>query len=250
MIFILTYHRVVRGAETKPKFYTVTERQMEHQVELLDSFGYEPLRPSDLLNYQPHAKPTYLLTFDDGTADHYEVVLPLLERFDRQAVFFVPTAKLDRPGYLSTAQARAISERGHILGLHSHEHRRMDVCDEEDLRVQMEISGGILSGITGQSPVFFAPVGGYLNHRVKQAALEAGVKVTRTMRWGYNPHPDLSALQCVPLNRHLKEQEFRRILEFRNIQILYNVKQVAKRLMPMGLYERLRVRVFRALGRK
>jgi len=250
MIFILTYHRVAQAPEPKPQFYTVNSRLLEHQVAMLDAAGFRALEPQDLLKFKPGRHPAYVLTFDDGTADHYEVVIPLLEQLGRRAVFFVPTAKLNRPGYLTSAQAREISKRGHTLGLHGHEHRRLDLFDDEDIRVQMEISGEILQELTGAAPEFFAPIGGYTNARVKQVAKERGVRVTRTMRWGYNRRIDLSALECVPFNRHLKEDEFRRILRFENMRFVYNVKQVVKRVVPMPLYERLRVRVFRALGRE
>lgn len=38
----------------------------------------------------------FILTFDDATADHAEVVAPLLARRGWKAAFFVPTSKLNR----------------------------------------------------------------------------------------------------------------------------------------------------------
>jgi len=75
------------------------------------------------------------------------------------------------------------------------------------------------------------------------------MRVIRTMKWGYNPDPDLASLDCIPVNRHLTEMEFRRILEFRNIALMYRGKQIAKKLMPSKIYETVRGFLFGLLRR-
>ena len=85
MILILTYHKVLRSAETKPEFYSIKAETLERHLQLLAQSGFRALQPEELLSCQPDTKPAYLLTFDDGTRDHYEVVLPLLARYS-----FVP----------------------------------------------------------------------------------------------------------------------------------------------------------------
>src|SRR5208282_5965625 len=162
-----------------------------------------------------------LLSFDDGTLDHFEVVLPILEQHHLRAVFFVPTAKLNCPGYLTSSQAEELSRAGHTLGLHGHEHLRLDRLTEEDVRVQMEISRRILGELSGSKAVMFAPVGGYLDRRVRAGALECGVQVIRTMRWGYNRRCDLTELECIPVNRFFTEAQFDRVLRFRNQSLAY-----------------------------
>ena len=63
-----------------------------------------------------------------------------------------------------------------------------------------------------------------------------GVRAIRTMHWGYNERPDLTALECIPLNRHSTELEFRRVLEFRSQALAYAAKQMARKLVPKSLY--------------
>ena len=104
----------------------------------------------------------------------------------------MPTAKLDRAGYLTSKLVTELSRAGQTIGLHSHEHRRLDWLGEEDIRVQMQLSHRIIEDLTGEPPVFFAPPGGYMNRRIRDIALETGIRVIRTTRWGYNPNPDLT----------------------------------------------------------
>src|SRR5207245_776655 len=80
----------------------------------------EPAAPED------GRTPPFMLSFDDGTVDHYEVVSPLLEAAGRAAIFFVPTAKLNQPGRLTGGMVKEMAKAGHTIGLHGHEHRRLD----------------------------------------------------------------------------------------------------------------------------
>jgi peptidoglycan/xylan/chitin deacetylase (PgdA/CDA1 family) len=285
MILFLTYHKVLRGPESEAEFYTLQAGKLQRLLELLAEKGLRQLPLRELLHNggvrpspgaagsdsvetpdsrepvplsgvaapgdgrTPPAVP-FLLSFDDGTVDHYEVVFPLLAQADQKAIFFVPTAKLNRPGYLTNDMVREMAKAGHTIGLHGHEHRRLDEFGEEDIRVQMEISRAILANLTGAPPVVFAPPGGFMDRRVQAVALETGVRVIRTMRWGYNRRLDLTALECIPLNRSSAEAEFRRVLEFRSQALAYTAKQIARKLVPAGLYGPLRESVSRARGGK
>ena len=245
MILVLTYHKVRRAAEPEPGFYTIRAEQLERQLELLAHSGLLAASPEKLAAGEPPAQRSYLLTFDDGTADHYEVVLPLLARFRARAVFFVPSARIGRSGYLTTQQIAEMSRGGQTIGLHSHEHRRMDCLSEEAARQQMSRSRQIIGELTGQPPVFFAPVGGYVNRRLREIALASGVRIIRTMRWGYNSKLDLASLQCIPVNRHFTEAQFAQVLAFRRRStMLYAAKEITKKVMPSRTYESLRRMVF------
>lgn len=242
MILILTYHKVLPDSARDAAFYTVRAGQLSQHIGLLAQNGFEGLSPEDLVDYRPRSRPGYVLTFDDGTKDHVECVLPVLSRYKCRAVFFLPTAKLGRPGYMTLAQARELNQAGHTLGLHSHEHRRLDTLTEEDIRVQMELSQSILEPLIGRPALFFAPPGGFINGRVREMAKEAGVRVTRTMRWGYNRRPDFASLQCIPLNRYFSGDDFANVLKMRSVWAKYAAKQLVKKLLPLAMYEKLRGR--------
>ena len=240
MILVLTYHKVLRRPEDNTEFYSTTAEHLERHLGILAKSGLEPINPRKLAENEPGKPSSYLLSFDDGTRDHEELVLPLLTRFNQSAIFFVPTSKLNREGYLSEEGLRRLGVSGQSIGSHSHDHQRMDVLTEEDIRVQFQLSFNIIERITGTRPTMFAPPGGFMNSRVRRTALEAGVKLIRTMRWGYNKHPDLTGLCCVPVNRYMTEREFHHVLEFRSRAGTYLLKQAAKRLLPTNVYASLR----------
>jgi len=250
MILFLTYHRVLGGSESEAEFYNIRAEQLERQIDMVRQNGFCIRPPQECLAHKVAAERSCLLSFDDATVDHSEIVAPLLARHDCRALFFVPTAKLNRPGYLIEDHVRQLSRAGHTVGSHSHEHSRLDRLPEEDIRVQMELSQRTLGEILGTAPAFFAPPGGFITPLIRTLALESGLKAIRTMRWGYNRQPDLTMLECVPVNRFISEHEFGRILRGRNMRLAYAAKQVTKKLVPEGVYGPLRTFVFGLTGRK
>ena len=241
MILFLTYHKVQPSIGSGPgEFYTLTPDQLESQLTMLHDAGFRPLKLESLLAARLPAERYYLLSFDDGTSDHVEHVLPISDRHDCRAIFFVPTAKLNRPGRLTDAEVSELAKNGQIIGSHSHEHRRLDKLGDAAIRTQLDLSQRILGDLVGAKPVCFAPPGGYMDQRVRAIAVETGLRVIRTMRWGYNKRLDLTRLETVSPNRFTTEADFRRVLELRGRRLSYVVKEATKRLLPERTYAWLR----------
>ncbi len=239
MLLFLTYHKICANASAQD-FYSVSRDRFVKHLDALAAAGLapQPLSPASAATASTTVR-SYL-SFDDGTQDHCEVVLPLLKQAGLRAVFFVPTAKLDRPGYLTRAQLRELAETGQTVGCHSHEHKRMDTMRPDEVQRQFELSRKILREVIGTEPWIFAPPGGYMDKRVRAIALETGLRVIRTMRWGYNKRLDLTRLETVSPNRFTTEADFRRVLELRDRRFSYVVKEASKRLLPERTYARLR----------
>lgn len=250
MILVFTYHKICPAESSRePDFYTVSRATMVAQIKATLAAGYRALPFQELLSGRTTAEKHFLLTFDDGTADHFDTVFPQLKELGLPGIFFVPTAKLNRPGYLNDTQVREMAAAGQTIGFHSHEHRRLDLMTDDEMRQQFRLSRDILVRLTGGQPLFFAPPGGFINEHLREVALGFGVEVIRTMRWGFNHHADLTGLETVPLNRHTTKRKFDKILEGKQPQLMYFGKQVAKALVPARAYERLRGRLFK-LARK
>jgi peptidoglycan/xylan/chitin deacetylase (PgdA/CDA1 family) len=244
MMPILTYHEVRDyAAGIEPNFYAISPAQLASHLEILRAQNFDFLKLEQLENSATEHK--CVLIFDDGTSDHYEVVVPTLEKHRCVASFFIPTAKLNKPGYLTDAQVRQMAAAGHEIGSHSHEHQRMDRLSEEEVRQQIGHSQEILAGIIGKKPVSFVPPGGFTNERIRKVAQELGVQTMRTMRWGYNKKLDLMALETVPINHYTDEKKFQKLLEPHGAPALYAGKEMLKRLMPLRNYERLRRLAFK-----
>ncbi len=246
MILFLTYHKVRGpGAADDGDFYTVTSEQLGRQIEAVQASGFKGLPIEKLLEGKASAEKQYILSFDDATPDHYDVVFPMLQKHGCRAVFFVPTARLNQPGFLTEAQVKELAGAGHTIGLHSHNHQRLDVLPQEKIREEMVRSREILGGILGKKPVIFAPPGGFTNAQVRAVAVEQGVRVIRLMRWGYNQKPDLLEMETAPINRFTNDKKFRGILELRNPRMIYAGKEALKRLIPLRFYQIIRRMAFK-----
>jgi peptidoglycan/xylan/chitin deacetylase (PgdA/CDA1 family) len=248
MMPIFTYHKVsADGDGALREFYTVPRGLLGMQIQAALSKGYvvpDIGRPGE--GGAP-AHP-FWMTFDDGTLDHYEIVAPFLNEKKVRGVFFVPTAKLDRPGYLTRAQVADMAAAGHVIGSHSHEHRRLDRMRGDEIRKQLVMSVEILAGITGSPPHVFAPPGGYFNTRIRDIADDLGFTAIRTMRWGLNETPDPLGLECIPVNRRFTEEHILKVLDGRIpgwFKIQYRGKELLKSMVPAGLYEKIRNTVTR-----
>ena len=251
MILFFTYHAVSGTKDsTSHDFYTVTRKQIEKHFSALGASNRQCVAPGELRKQPTFTARDFMLSFDDATTDHAEIVLPLLRERGWKAAFFIPTAKLNKPGYLTDAQVRDLAKEGHTIGIHSHEHRRLDLASDDQMREQIKRSQQIVGDLTGERPWLFAPPGGFLNEHVREVALGFDFQAIRTMRWGYNERMDLTALETVPINRYTDDGKFRFVIEARNpTRFMYFGKQAMKSLVPSRAYEKIRNSIFKLSGR-
>ncbi len=250
MILFLVYHKLRSSRGTgAEEFYTVLPAQLEDHLATLQTGGWRPIHPADLSAARLPAEPCYVITFDDGTSDHVELVLPLLQRYRCPAIFFVPTAKLNRPGQLTAGQLRDLAAAGQVVGSHGHEHRRLDRLRDGDIRAQLGASRRILADRLGVEPECFAPPGGYMDERVRAIALETGLRVIRTLRWGYNQLLDLTRIEAFSPNRFTTAAAFGCLLAPRRQGLAYASKQMGKWILPEQSYQWLRGRALALAAR-
>ncbi|MBQ2840495.1 MAG: polysaccharide deacetylase family protein [Oscillospiraceae bacterium] len=89
---VLMYHQVLDKPSKLGK-YVISPQELEADLMLLDSLGYETVTVRDLIDFcdgkrNLPPKPV-MLTFDDGYQTDYINVFPLLRRYNMKAVFSV-----------------------------------------------------------------------------------------------------------------------------------------------------------------
>ncbi len=126
------YHRVAVD-ETAP--LTVSVAQLEAQLRWLRAQGFAPISVADVVAAAEHQRAlpaqSFLVTFDDGYVDTFELAQPVLQRLGLRAAVFVPgafvggTSAWDRDAQplMDAGQLRALAAEGWEIGLHSHTHR-------------------------------------------------------------------------------------------------------------------------------
>lgn len=167
---VLMYHRV----GDHPARDTVLAGELERQIAWLQARGYSFVRLSEVVAHREHGAPLpprpVLLTFDDGTADQLEVLLPLLRRRGVPAALFAVASFLGREleygggrqRFLSAAELRQLAAAGVEIGLHSFSHRSLAELPPAEVEREMARSFAAFAeqGVPVQ-PALAYPFGAY-----------------------------------------------------------------------------------------
>lgn len=121
-----------------------------------------------------------IFSFDDGGVSCFTTIAPLLEQYHFTGLFFIPTAYIGKPGFLSEMQIRELYLKGHIIGSHSHTHRPLSHLGYKDILKEWQVSTDILMNITGNNIAEASLPGGWYSDEVAKAAAEARIKTLYT----------------------------------------------------------------------
>jgi peptidoglycan/xylan/chitin deacetylase (PgdA/CDA1 family) len=83
---ILAYHSV---SERRTDTLSLSTENFRHQLQWLQDNGYETLTLRDSVRKNRTQEKVAVLTFDDGYADNYHIVFPLLKEFGMTATIFL-----------------------------------------------------------------------------------------------------------------------------------------------------------------
>jgi peptidoglycan/xylan/chitin deacetylase (PgdA/CDA1 family) len=101
------------------------------------------------------------LTFDDGPDSRFTpMVLDILKKHEAQATFFVIGQRAqNHPQIL-----KRIAAEGHEIGNHSFSHPDFNRIKKNDQLKEIKKTNNIIKELTGQTPRFLRPPGGYLSY--------------------------------------------------------------------------------------
>jgi peptidoglycan/xylan/chitin deacetylase (PgdA/CDA1 family) len=204
MLLVLTYHRVVENPGLISGFFDVAATELNQHLQAAKKIWGSGCVVGDIHQKskpRPHERSGFLVTFDDGTVDHYLTAAPVLERNGFRGVFFVSTALLGTTGYMTVAQCQELQHRGHAIESHSHEHKSLVGLEPAELRAQLSKSRQILRESDLGKYEFLGVPGGYFDKRVIETAKNTGYLGLRTIRWGYNRHMNPFQVESVIINR-------------------------------------------------
>lgn len=201
-VVVLAYHRVGERTDSPVDLSTAMfRRQVAHlaataSVVTLDD-ALDVLESESTGSRYPS-----VLTFDDGTADFVDVVLPMLVEFQVPATLYVSTAFVDSGALypasgvpISWSGLREVVSTGLVtIGAHTHNHALLDRCDLDTARRELEICDGRLSDELGVDVVHFAypkalAATGEVEREVRQRYRSAAIAGTRANQPGsFDPH--------------------------------------------------------------
>ena len=146
-----------------------------------------------------------VLTFDDGWANHYRNVFPILRRLGLTATFFVYTTPIGFDSrYMTWEQLSELQAAGMTIGSHSWTHGRLTEAHKW-LRDEVAASRNELAHRLGRAPDFFAYPSDAWDEEVVAAVRAAGYRAARGGSAGvWNGSADLYHLRSVPVTEDME----------------------------------------------
>ena len=160
---VLCYHRIrtiLPNDGENMKTYSVSPSQFAEQMKTLHDNGFHTISPEQLYEYLVHtgklpSKPI-LITFDDTREEQYRLGAAELKKYGFKGLFFIMTVSIDRPGYMTKAQIKNLSDNGHAIGAHSWDHHLVTKYKGTDWEIQLQKPKKKLESITGKPVKYFA----------------------------------------------------------------------------------------------
>jgi peptidoglycan/xylan/chitin deacetylase (PgdA/CDA1 family) len=211
---ILRYHSV--GDQP----WAVPLKALQEQMAYLKSNSQVVL----LRDFERHAdssgsRALVAVTFDDGALDNYTEALPVLERLDLKATFFVITNCIGgqhngtfyQTPVMNRAQVRELALLGHEIGAHTVNHPDLTGLDREHVLSEMCDCKRHLEDLTQASVASFAYPFGSFNHAIRSCAQEAGFQFATTSCEALVPEKDVDwwALPRVGVDSSMSIAQFR-----------------------------------------
>ena len=156
------YHRIVPPSEagnSSPSL-VVPPDVFASQMATLARAGWRTITlarlADDLANGRRPAARTFVVTFDDGYDDGFVYALPILQRHDFVATYFIVTGRLDRPRNLTSDHVKALASAGMEIGDHTVGHLDLPGLPLAAMRFQIENAAVTIQGLIGSRPMTFA----------------------------------------------------------------------------------------------
>lgn len=214
----LMYHQVTAGAPGRGpgEYFAVSRETFGRQLDAIAAAGYRGCSLDQAVRTPGGRR--VAITFDDGTIGHYEHALPELAARGMTATFFVTTAWVGRPGYVTWDQLRAMRGAGMEIGSHTRTHPFLSELDAARLEGELRGAREDIDAALGQRTVALALPGGDAPRRALRRLIgDAGYAVVATSRTGSNAEPAPSGgpawIRRATVRGTAEGEEFRRVLE-------------------------------------
>ena len=188
---ILEYHQVT-DEQLDPVFevYNVPPAEFAAQLDYLQAEGYSTITLQDFMRVvhgkgELPAKPI-VLTFDDGYADNYKTMLPILEAHKMTAVVYVITNELGKKNYLTLDQLKDMQRRGIEIGSHTSDHLALTSLDANTQRRQIRESKTFLEWSGLQTIYSLSYPNGVFNSEIEKILREENYLTSVTGEAGLN----------------------------------------------------------------
>lgn len=199
---VLCYHRIrnILASDGKNmKTYSVSPTHFAQQMKALSDNGFHTILPEQLYEYLVHGRSLppkpIVITFDDTREEHYRIGVPEMNKYGFKGVFFIMTVSINRPGYMTKAQIKDLSDNGHSIGVHSWDHHPVTKYKEADWDIQIINPKKQLESITGKPVIYFAYPSGQWNSQAIAKLKDNGYQLAFILSTKRNPDEPLFTIR-------------------------------------------------------
>jgi peptidoglycan/xylan/chitin deacetylase (PgdA/CDA1 family) len=200
---ILMYHYIRNVDQTgDPLGYelSLAPELLEAQMAWLHEQGYRTMRMDMVARCIANAAcpaKAVALTFDDGYADAFTTVLPILRRYGFNATFYIVSGLVGQPSYMSWEQLATLRDAGMEIGAHTIDHYDLTTLDPVESERQIVQSKTDLERHLGINVASFCYPAGQYNWTIAEQTRAAGYLSATTTRWD----DDYSDAMALPRRR-------------------------------------------------
>lgn len=127
------------------------------------------------------------ITFDDGPTKNIEKILPLLERYNAKATFFVIGSELEQNMELGIN----ITEAGHQMGNHTYSHQRMIFKSQSFIEAEIDNTNTLIRETGFKGEIDFRPPNGKKLFALPYYLHKHGIE---TITWNLEPDTYYSSI--------------------------------------------------------
>ena len=185
-----------------------------------------------------------VITFDDGWADNYTNVFPILREYGLIATIFVITGSVGQSNYMNWNQLREMSEAGISIQSHTVSHKPLAQLSTAEIEYELKTSKKTIEDALGEKVNFLSLPHGVFNDKVLGMAQEAGYQAVCTSEPGYShEYKHLPVMKRINISDQFQMGTFNKILE-KNEAVIFpmllskKVKNMAKKVVGYDLYRR------------
>ncbi|WP_226647562.1 polysaccharide deacetylase family protein [Mesobacillus subterraneus] len=102
------------------------------------------------------AEKVVAITFDDGPTQNVERILPILEKYNAKATFFLIGNEIKK----NPEQARKIADAGHQIGNHTYSHQRMVLKSPSFIEKEIDRTNELIKQTGFEGEIDFRPPNG------------------------------------------------------------------------------------------
>ncbi|MBC8075821.1 MAG: polysaccharide deacetylase family protein [Chloroflexales bacterium] len=203
---ILMYHyirEVTQDHDALGFRLSVTPQRFEEQMAWLAAHNYTALPMRDVAACLRHALPcpqrAVAITFDDGYTDSVSEALPVLERYNLLATFYIVSDFVGKPGYMGWDQIALLRDSQMEIGSHTASHADLTGLTLEEARAELVSSRAAIGARLGVDVVSFSYPAGHTTPELAALVHELGYTSAVITR----PGNDVSQLYELPRRRVL-----------------------------------------------